>query len=361
MTNAGCPGHLPTVILQWGKRPTTTDHEMRAAFCTGTGAIDLRSVDSPIPSGDEVLLAVHACGICGSDLHYYAGGDPPPAVCLGHEICGRLMTPTESWPVGTPVVVEPLIPCGACPRCAAGEPNLCLRVQILGSMRHGGLADTVCVPRQTLYPVPKTLDLDVAVLAEPLAVAVHAVRLAAVGSGDEVMVLGAGSIGLLTAFVARKTGASVTISARHQPQRAAAAALGIPHVVESDDASVRAAARARRPDIVLETVGGMANTLELGLRIVRSGGRIVALGKFSRPITLDPLRFLMKEVSIVSSMTYSRKEPQADFTTALELLAAEPARLATLVTHRVPLVDVDQAFALAADKTSGSIKVVVQV
>jgi len=334
---------------------------MRAAFCTGTGSIDLRSLEPPVPSDNEVLVAVHACGICGSDLHYYVGGDPPPAVCLGHEICGRLMTPTEAWPAGTPVVVEPLVPCGGCARCAAGEPNLCPRVQILGSMRHGGLADTVCVPRQTLYPVPDTLDLDVAVLAEPLAVAVHAVRLAAIGLGDEVMVLGAGSIGLLTAFVALKAGARVAISARHAPQRAAAAALGIPTVVESDDASVRAAARARRPDVVLETVGGMADTLELGLRIVRSGGRIVALGKFNNPIKLDPLRFLMKEVSLVSSMTYNRKGPQADFTIALELLAADPEPLAALITHRVPLAEVDRAFTLAADKTSGSIKVAVQI
>jgi 2-desacetyl-2-hydroxyethyl bacteriochlorophyllide A dehydrogenase len=334
---------------------------MRAAFCTGAGSIEVRTVDAPTatPTGTDTVVAVHACGICGSDLHYWAGNDPPPTVCLGHEICGRLITAAGALSVGTPVVVEPLVACGACPRCRAGEPNLCPRVRILGSMLAGGLADAVCVPADSVYPVPAGLDLDTAVLAEPLAVAVHAVRLAALGPSDEVLVLGAGSIGLLTAFVALQAGSRVAISARHPHQAAAAATLGIPTVIAADEPAVRAAARRSRPDVILETVGGRARTLELALRVVRPGGRIVALGKFSAPITLDPIRFLMKEVQLISSMTYSRRKPEPDFVTALRILADAPRPLASLVTHRVPLADVARGFALAADKNQGAIKVAI--
>jgi len=332
---------------------------MRAAFCTAAGAIDLRTVAPPPASDGDVTVAVHACGICGSDLHYYAGADPPPAVCLGHEICGRLREPLGDLAAGAAVVVEPLVACGRCARCRQGEPNLCARLQILGSMRPGGFADLVRVPATSIYAVPPGLDLGTAMLAEPLAVAVHAVRLAAVGLGDEVLVLGAGSIGLLTAFAALRAGGRVTVSARHPHQAAAARALGVDAVVADDEAAVRAAARARRPDVVIETVGGAAATVDLALRVVRAGGRVVCLGKFTRPITLDPLRFLMKEVHLVSSMTYSRTEPEPDFATALALLAAEPRRLGALITHRLPLDRVDRAFATAADKSSGAIKVAV--
>ncbi len=110
---------------------------------------------------------------------------------------------------------------------------------------------------------------------------------------------------------------------------------------------------------MLETVGSDADTLDLALEVVRAGGRIVALGLFTRPVTLAPLRFLMKEVRIASSMTYCRRPPRADFETALAMLASDPARFAPLVTHRVPLTEAARAFALAADKTSGAIKVAV--
>jgi 2-desacetyl-2-hydroxyethyl bacteriochlorophyllide A dehydrogenase len=332
---------------------------MRAAFCTGRGAIELRDV-APLPlAPGAVSVAVHACGICGSDLHYFNGESPPPPVCLGHEICGRIVDGTAMLPAGTPVVVEPLVPCGTCARCRASEPNLCPRVQILGSMLPGGLADRVHVPASSVYRLPAGLALDVAVLAEPLAVGVHAVRVAGLVLGEDVLVLGAGSIGLLAAYAALRAGARVTVSARHPHQRAAAHALGIADVIGDDEAAVRGAARAHRPDVVLETVGGTANTLDLALRVVRPGGRIVGLGKFTHAIALDPLRFLMKEVRLVSSMTYSRADPQPDFVTALELLAAEPERLARLITQRVPLAEVGRAFALAADKSSGAVKVVV--
>jgi 2-desacetyl-2-hydroxyethyl bacteriochlorophyllide A dehydrogenase len=261
---------------------------------------------------------------------------------------------------GEPVVVEPISACGACPRCRSGEPNLCPSIKILGSRLPGGFADVVAAPRSSVYAVPKGLDLDTAVLAEPLAVAVHAVDLGRVGSGAEVLVLGAGSIGLLTAFAAARAGGTVTMTARHPHQGEAARQLGAVRIVATDRDAVLAATRDRQPDVVLETVGGDSSTIELALEAVRPGGAIVSVGLFTRPITLHPLRFLAKEARVTASMMYSRKGDRPDFVTALAFLREEQRRLATLITHRVPLDAIARGFAIAADKSSGALKVCVE-
>jgi 2-desacetyl-2-hydroxyethyl bacteriochlorophyllide A dehydrogenase len=333
---------------------------MRAAFFTDQGRFEIRDVPRPTPTPDEVLIDVHACGICGSDLHFYAGSSPVPRVCPGHEICGRIAPGSVAMEPGLAVVVEPLLGCDKCPRCQSGEPNLCPRLRILGGRVPGGFAEAVLVPVRAVYPLPDRIDLDTAVLTEPLAVAVHGVGLAHLEAGNEVLVLGGGAIGLLTAFVAARRGSVVTVSVRHPHQRRAALALGVSRVVDSDRDAIIAASAARQPDVVFETVGGHAATLDLALEVVRPGGSIVALGLFTRPVTLHPLRFLAKEARIVSSMMYSRNGRRPDFVEALELLRDDRERLATLVTHHVPLDEIDRGFAIAADKRSGAIRVSVE-
>jgi 2-desacetyl-2-hydroxyethyl bacteriochlorophyllide A dehydrogenase len=335
---------------------------MRAAFFTN-GRFEIRAVDRPVPAADEILIDVIACGVCGSDVHFYGGDVPAPTVCPGHEIAGRVARGSAhaTLPEGTPVVVEPLRSCGSCGRCRGGEPNLCPRLRILGTHLPGGFADAVIVPVSSVHRVPSDLDLDLAVLVEPLAVAVHGVGLAGADrQGRDALVLGGGAIGLLTAFVAGRAGWRVTLAARHEHQRRAAQRLGAARVTEADRGSVLAAAE-EPPDVAFEAVGGRSDTVDLALRAVRPGGAIVTLGLFTAPIALPPLRFLAKEVSIVASMMYSRRPPVADFAAAIELLSAGRRDLATLITHRVPLEAIDDGFAAASDKRSGAIKVRVDV
>ncbi|TMA72309.1 MAG: alcohol dehydrogenase, partial [Deltaproteobacteria bacterium] len=161
---------------------------MQAAFCTAPGSIAVRDVPAPSATAETTIVRVHACGICGTDLHYYAGMAPPPKVCLGHEIVGRVAAPGGGFAPGDGVVIEPLLSCVACARCRGGEPNLCPKIRVLGSMAPGGLAEMVEVPARLLYRVPPGLDLDLAMLAEPLAVGIHAAHLADIGVGDEVLV-----------------------------------------------------------------------------------------------------------------------------------------------------------------------------
>lgn len=333
---------------------------MRAAFFSPENGFVVRQVPRCEPGPDDVLIEVHACGICGSDLHFFTGAAPPPAVCPGHEICGRVAGGATNLAIGTPVAVEPLRSCGICAPCTRAEPNLCPRLEILGSRLPGGFADAVVVPSAAVYPLPEGLSLGTAMLTEPTAVAVHAVDLAALAPGATVLVLGAGVIGALVTRVAHRHAAAVTVSARHPHQAATVRRLGAVDVVASDAVTVRAHARAHPPDVVFETVGGTADTLDLALECVRPGGRIVTLGVFIKPPTLHPIRFLAKEARLLSSMMY-RRGPRPDFAIALEILRDDAALIDPIVTHRVPLEDIGRGFALAGDKRSGAMKVRVDV
>ncbi len=358
---------------------------MIAAFCTAAGRFELRALDSPHPQAGEVIVKVRSCGICGSDLHFFHGGFPPPPVCPGHEISGEVVEvgadsglrpqtsgsglpearspKPEAWSVGDRVAVEPLVVCRECWACRTGDYQLCTHFRLLGTMLDGGFAEYLRVPAYALFALPAGVDLEVGALTEPLAVAVHAARLANLRLGDRVLVLGAGTIGLLCVAAAKAAGAAeVWITARHPQQRAAAAALGATRVFSSADAAdeVAGAARTVPIDVVMETVGGSADTINEALLLVRPAGCVAVLGVFTTWPSINALLLLAKEVRIVGSLTYGRPGPRADFDVALALLAAEPERFRALITHRFPLTEITRGFETAADKRSGSIKVAIR-
>ena len=337
---------------------------MRAAFCSGPNQIEVRDVPEPVPGPGEIVVRVRSCGICGSDLHFYHGALPPPAVCPGHEISGEVYEVGQAVDLrpGDRIAVEPLVVCRECVYCRTGDYQLCQHFRILGAMVDGGFAEYVRIPAYAAFPLPAGVDCEVGALTEPLAVTVHAARLAPVRLGHRVLVLGAGTIGLLVVAAARAAGASeVWITARHAHQARAASAMGAARVfTDPVDAGVLAAATTEHPvDVVIETVGGSADTLNEAVQHVRPGGTVAVLGVFSTMPILNALFLLMKEVRIVGSLTYGRPDPQADFDIALHLLSADPERYRQLITHRVPLADVARGFTLAGDKRAGSIKVAV--
>jgi (R,R)-butanediol dehydrogenase/meso-butanediol dehydrogenase/diacetyl reductase/L-iditol 2-dehydrogenase len=275
------------------------------------------------------------------------------------EIGAAVLTVRE----GDRVAIEPVLRCGGCSACVVGDYQLCGRFRILGTTDDGGFAEFVRTPAYTAFPLPAALDFELGALAEPLAVGVHGVRLGGIGTGQRVVILGAGTIGLLAILAARASGAAhVAVTARHPHQAAAARALGADVVFPADDdgtAGLLAAAAARPVDAVIETVGGGASTLTDALRVVRKGGWIVVLGVFTTPPVLEPILLTLKEPRIVGSLTYGRSGPRADFEVALEILARDPERARTLITHRFPLDAIDTAFATAADKRQRTIKVTI--
>ena len=329
---------------------------MRRAKWTEDG-LEVVDVEPPPLAEGWVRLKVEACGICGSDLHFWHGHLPRPiGTAPGHEFAGTVI----DGPAGLPDVryaVSPNVCCGRCDFCNTGRTNLCRRGGYgIGLGRDGGLADFVDAPLVNLAPVPDGVDAVIASFTEPLAVSVRGVGLANLTIDTTVLVLGGGMIGLCAALVARDRAGSVAITARHPHQQAAARALGVTVLGEADALSW---AKEHRPDVVIESVGGVADTVDDAIRAVRRGGRVVVLGSFGAPKPVDLQTLLMKEVALLGSFCYGTGDREPEFATAAKLTGRWQDELQAVASHQFDLADVADAFETAGDKTTGAIKVTI--
>jgi threonine dehydrogenase-like Zn-dependent dehydrogenase len=296
-------------------------------------------VELPDPPASGARVSVASSGICGSDLHMVTFG--PSGVTLGHEFCGRLDD-------GTPVAVLPAVRCGRCPRCRAGQVQQCTEVfgSLYGTTLDGGLADQVWVDPSCVTPLPPSLGLEVACLVEPIAVALHGAHRSGVTAGTRVLVIGAGPIGLCAVAVARGIGASVDVHG-HRPERLAAAErLGAGRTVGTDY------------DVVLDAAGTQG-AMDQATERVRPGGTIGVLANYWAPVVVG-MGLLMKEATLVPSFTYGHFHQGSEFDEAVQVLVDTPDLPGALITHRFALDDATEAFRVAADRTSGAIKVVVE-
>jgi 2-desacetyl-2-hydroxyethyl bacteriochlorophyllide A dehydrogenase len=311
---------------------------MRAVRNTEHG-IEVLDVPSPDADGKEVRVHVRACGICGSDLHLISWGPMP--VTLGHEISGHLDD-------GTPVAIWPLIPCGRCDRCAAGQVTQCRQAvtRSIGIGRDGGMADEMVVAESSVVPLPDGLDVADASLVEPIACSLHALRRAGLRGDERVAVVGAGMIGLAAALVARAEGCPVDVVARHDAQRVAARRIGAG--IEPDG----------EYDVVVDAAG-TDSALRSCFDLLRPGGTVALVASYWEPITF-PQFFSIKEPVVVGSNMHGHDETGRDMDAAARILAASPAAATALITHRVPLDDAARAFSIAADRAAGAIKVVLE-
>jgi len=312
---------------------------MRAVRNTASG-IEVQQV--PDPEGDGVIVHVISSGICGSDLHMLGWGAMP--FTLGHEVGGRLDD-------GTPVTIWPLVPCDACDRCLAGEPQQCRTgvSRIYGVGPEGGMADRILVDPGSIVALPDGLSPANACLVEPIACSVHALRRATVTSSDRVAVVGAGSIGLGAASVARFLDCRVDVAARHEHQRRAAAAIGAGPEVDGEY------------DVVVDAAG-TTSSIARSFELLRPGGAVVIVSSQWQPVEF-PMFFASKEPTLITSTMHGRgPDPQAgsDLQEAARLLVAMPEVAATMITHRFPLDDAGIAFAVAADRSAGAIKVALE-
>jgi L-iditol 2-dehydrogenase len=340
---------------------------IRAATIAGPEHLTLTEVALGPPASGEVMIDVAACGICGSNLHEWRSPEQridasaaPGAT--GHEVTGIVLQGGEGSPFepGALVVVEPnlVTACGVCPACAAGAAWFCRTRRATATW---GFADRMVVPARAAFPVPAGVDPAVATLVEPAACGVHAVRGSAKAQagridGLSVAVIGAGVGGLLAAAAARYLGAgTVAVVARHPHQAEAAQALGADEVITDDAAADRL--RLLRPQFVIEAVGGTADTLRLAAAVVAPRGEIAVLGLFDEPQVIDARRAVYRELRLWFPVTYGLQDGIHDFEVAIDMLAA--GGWDHLITHRLPLDEVDVAFRTAADKRNASLRVVV--
>nr|WP_202545465.1 L-idonate 5-dehydrogenase [Streptomyces sp. SID5606] len=315
-------------------------------------------VPVPHPGPGEALVAVRYGGVCGSDLHYWQHGGVGDfrlrePMLLGHEVVGTVLaygSPGTPGPAaGTPVAVHPATPCGVCPECADGRRNVCRDTRYLGSAARfphvqGGFAARIAVPADRLRALPAGLGLRRAALAEPLSVALHAVRRAGDLSGRHVLVTGAGPIGCLVVAAARAAGAArVTVTDLLPKALEYARAVGADVLVRAgdpDDAGWPA-----EVDTAIEA-SGVAAGLDTCLRLVRRGGVVVQLGML--PPGRSPFAgnlVVSREIEVRGAFRFDE-----EFDAALGLLAAEPA-FDALVGAVVPVRDAESAFELAADRS----------
>ena len=310
---------------------------MRAVRCPeGTPTV----VDVPEPSGEGIVVNVASAGICGSDLHLLNFG---LAATFGHEFAGTLAD-------GTPVAVEPIDPCFVCDACIDGNTQLCVRgpSMAFGVGRDGGMAEKVLAPASAITRLPFGVAAENGCLVEPLAVAVHGVRRGNIRGSDRVAVIGGGTIGQTALVVAQQTGAKVDLHARHERQIEAAARLGA-GTLEGNGY-----------DVVIEAAGTASALAEAADRC-RPGGTIVLLGSYwDGSVEMPGMAIGMKELTLVPAVMYGRVGPSRDIDVAATILAHRPELPEIIVTHRFPLDAAAEAFRVAADRSAGAIKVVLE-
>jgi L-iditol 2-dehydrogenase/L-idonate 5-dehydrogenase len=338
---------------------------MRAARVRGPQQFGIDEVPVPEAGAGEVRVHIEACGICGSDLHFHRDALHPVGHTPGHEMCGvvdALGPGVDELAPGDRVAVEPLSSCGECAPCRAGRDNVCRAMKVLGIHGPGGFAEYVVVPARRLFGLPSDLDPAIGSLTEPVAVSVHGLARGGFEKGQRVLVLGSGAVGLVTILAARHLGAGeVWASARYDVQARSARDMGADRVLmesEADPTALARLGRERDVDLVVETVGGRADTLRAAGAAIRPGGTVSVLGMFLGAVEVDPFPLLLKEGTLAWSNCYDRQGAgPADFETAAALVADERERLSRLLTHRVPLERIAEAYRLASDKRSGAVKV----
>ncbi|MFG1672075.1 L-idonate 5-dehydrogenase [Streptomyces sp. Y7] len=323
----------------------------------GQGDLRVEELPEPVPGPGQALVAVRYGGVCGSDLHYWRHGGVGDfrlrePMLLGHEVVGTVVGYGDgaSGPLaGTAVAVHPATPCDRCPECADGRRNVCRDTRYLGSAARfphvqGGFAARVVVPADQVRPLPTGLGLRRAALAEPLSVALHAVRRAGEVAGRHVLVTGAGPIGCLVVAAAKAAGAgSVTVTDLLPVALEYARAAGADTVVRADDPGD--AGWPREVDVAIEA-SGVAAGLDTCLRLVRRGGVVVQLGMLppgNAPFAGNLV--VSREIELRGAFRFD-----TEFDAALELLAAEGS-FDGLVSAVVPVREAAEAFALAADRS----------
>ena len=334
---------------------------MRAARIVEKGRVELADVPEPEPGPGEALLRVLQCGICGSDLHVYRG-EWKVGSKIGHELCAVVERTGEgvSRPrPGARVCAECFSHCGRCRFCRRGDYNLCEHVSWLPEPHYSGMAQKAVMPAQTLYEAPASFsDADV-MMVEPAAVALRAVTRTALVEGEHIGIVGAGTIGLLCVAAARAVGAGRIVAvARHAHQAAAARELGADDTVtlgKRDPAEVMAGL-----DCAIDTVA-LGTSFSTALKALRNGGRLVVAAGVTKPVlaALGPL--VDGERLITGSQCYAATNGKPDFVRAMELIEGGAVPSERLVTHTLPLDRADEAFAIANDKSTGSIKVAVRM
>ena len=325
-----------------------------------------QNVNAPGPlAAGEVRIDVAAAGICGSDVHIYEWTDgydwmrKALPVTLGHEFAGivaEVAPGVTDVVVGQRVTVAPSIPCGACRACRASTPELCTARTALGLTRDGGFAPQVNAPALNCLPIPDHVDMEIAALTEPLAVAARAVETGDVRLGETVVVLGPGTIGQGIALLARAAGARVILVGRNDALRfETLLALGFGDLIDVAEQDLPATVRTLtggKVDKVFEATGAPSSIRD-GLSILRDGGILVTAGIHAKPAEFDITDFVRQKQQIRASHSSARRH----WDVVQAIMAANPEQFRPMITHRVGLAETIEGFELAHRRVASKVMV----
>ena len=342
---------------------------MKALVLKAYKEFAFEEVAAPAAGPGEVLVAVKACGICGSDVHGMDGstGRRRPPIIMGHEAAGVIAEAgggVKEWKPGEPVTFDSTIYCGECVYCRRGEINLCDRRRVLGVScgeyrQHGAFAELVAVPERILYRLPQGLPFEQAALVEPFAIALHAARRSPPALNDMVVVVGAGMIGLALVQALRRTGCGQLIVVDLAAERLALAAkLGATSVINSAAeeplAAVSRLTKEAGADVAFEAVG-VAPTVALALRCVRKGGAVTLVGNVAPNIDFPLQTVVTREISVYGSCA-----SRGEYPACLEMLARGDLDAKPLLSAVAPLAEGAAWFDRLYRKEPGLLKVVLR-
>ncbi len=313
---------------------------MRAAVITAPGHAEVSTVDDPAPGAREVVVAVAACGLCGTDLHILHGEFAPSLPIIpGHEFAGTVVavgSGVTERRIGDRVAVDPSLPCNGCHYCRRGRNNLCERWGAIGVTVAGGAAQFAVAPVANCVPLPEHVRTEDAALIEPLSCAVRGYDILRAQLASHVLIYGAGTMGLMMLELAKRTGASTVDVVDINPERLATARkLGC-------TASADSAAALDRPrgwDLVIDATGN-ARAIQDGLDRVGKGGTFLQFGvaDYATRATIEPYRIYNQEITITGSMAVLHS-----YERAAELFAAGVLDPEVFISDRLPLEKYPQA------------------
>ena len=311
------------------------------ALCLDT-RLQLKEVPTPVPQAGEVLIRLRLAGLCRTDLEMVRGYHPFKGV-LGHEFVGQVAGPPGSPWLGRRVVGEINVGCGRCPYCRAGQTRHCPERQVLGiRSRDGAFAPYLTLPEANLHEVPLGVPDDAAVFTEPLAAALAVLAAASISPGRQVLVGGDGPLGLLISWAVSLTGAQVHLAGHYPDHLALAEPYGVITYLEKDLPE-------RNYEVVVEASGAPGG-LDLALKRVRPGGKVVLKSTFAGHYPLETAALVVPEVSLIGCRC-------GPFAPALELLQSGRVDPRVLISRRFPLSQGLEAFAWAGQP--GALKVLI--
>jgi 2-desacetyl-2-hydroxyethyl bacteriochlorophyllide A dehydrogenase len=314
---------------------------MRAIVLDRPGTFRVADVPDPVPDVDQVVVRVECCGICGTDLHILAGEFPPTPypITPGHEFAGTVVARgadvRPDLPVGARVAVDPSLYCGYCRRCRAGRDNLCENWAAIGDTVDGAFAEFVAVPAANAYLLPGHLDAQHGAMAEPLACAVHGLDRLGPVLGDSVVVIGAGTMGLLLLQVLLHAGAGpVAVVDRISERLEVARKLGAAQAVTDADAL-----EGTRFEVAVDATG-VPKAIETAYGLLDRGGRMLVFGvsPADAAISVSPFRVYNDEITITGSMAILHS-----FGLAVDLLASGAVDPRPLLSEPLPLEQFGEA------------------